>query len=284
MRIDWFTLVAQVVNFLILVLLLRRFLYRPIIEAIDRRRSEIRGRLGEAEEARERARRAEAQAREAREALDRQRADRLAEIEREVEEAREAMLEEARREAGESRESWRRAIERERASFLAELRERARKHTYEAVRRALEHLANERLEEHAIDAFLSSLDAMDEVDRNGLRDAARRADRRLLVRSRFEIPEGRRERIAEAARALVGPDATVRFETAPEIGWGVELRAGDHKVGWSVDSYLDVLEEEVAEVLEAEAGEAASVARPFAEVAPEETPEEMPDGAPEQVS
>jgi F-type H+-transporting ATPase subunit b len=37
MLIDWFTVGAQVLNFLILVWLLKRFLYGPILDAIDAR-------------------------------------------------------------------------------------------------------------------------------------------------------------------------------------------------------------------------------------------------------
>ena len=41
MLIDWFTVAAQVLNFLILVWLLKRFLYRPILDAIDAREKRI---------------------------------------------------------------------------------------------------------------------------------------------------------------------------------------------------------------------------------------------------
>ena len=39
MLIDWFTVGAQALNFIILVWLLKRFLYKPILDAIDARRS-----------------------------------------------------------------------------------------------------------------------------------------------------------------------------------------------------------------------------------------------------
>jgi len=48
MLIDWFTVVAQVVNFLILVWLLKRFLYRPILNAIDAREKRIATKLADA--------------------------------------------------------------------------------------------------------------------------------------------------------------------------------------------------------------------------------------------
>src|ERR1700722_12951920 len=49
MAISWFTIVAQVINFLILVWLLKRFLYKPILHAIDEREKGIASQLADAE-------------------------------------------------------------------------------------------------------------------------------------------------------------------------------------------------------------------------------------------
>jgi F-type H+-transporting ATPase subunit b len=48
MLIDWFTVVAQIINFLILVALLKHFLYGRIIKAMDQREERINSRLEEA--------------------------------------------------------------------------------------------------------------------------------------------------------------------------------------------------------------------------------------------
>ncbi len=45
MLIDWFTVVAQAINFLILVWLLQRFLFKPILGAIDEREKGIAAQL-----------------------------------------------------------------------------------------------------------------------------------------------------------------------------------------------------------------------------------------------
>ena len=48
MLIDWFTVGAQLLNFLILVWLLKRFLYKPILGAIDIRERRIAAELADA--------------------------------------------------------------------------------------------------------------------------------------------------------------------------------------------------------------------------------------------
>lgn len=49
MLIDWFTVGAQALNFLILVWLMKRFLYRPVLNAIDAREKRIATQIAEAE-------------------------------------------------------------------------------------------------------------------------------------------------------------------------------------------------------------------------------------------
>jgi F-type H+-transporting ATPase subunit b len=49
MIIDWFTVIAQAINFLVLVWVMKRFLYKPILDAIDAREKRIALALAEAE-------------------------------------------------------------------------------------------------------------------------------------------------------------------------------------------------------------------------------------------
>jgi len=50
MRIHWFVLLCQIFNFLLLMYLLKRFLYGRIIKAMDDREAKIVARFAEAEE------------------------------------------------------------------------------------------------------------------------------------------------------------------------------------------------------------------------------------------
>ena len=84
MLINWFTVLAQIVNFLILVVLLKFFLYDRIIKAMDEREAKIRARLNEAK----------AKAKEAE-----QEADAFRSRNKELENKREAMLAQAKEEA-----------------------------------------------------------------------------------------------------------------------------------------------------------------------------------------
>ena len=49
MKIDWFTVAAQALNFLILVWLMKRFLYKPVLDAIDQREKAVAAAVADAE-------------------------------------------------------------------------------------------------------------------------------------------------------------------------------------------------------------------------------------------
>ena len=51
MGIDWVTFFAQIVNLIVLVLLLKKFLYKPILNAVDKRQAEILNRVNGAKKA-----------------------------------------------------------------------------------------------------------------------------------------------------------------------------------------------------------------------------------------
>ena len=99
MLIDWFTVVAQVVNFLILVWLLKRFLYRPILDAIDAREKRIATELADADAKKAEAQKERDEFQHKNEEFDQQRAALLSKATDEAKAERQRLLDEARQAA-----------------------------------------------------------------------------------------------------------------------------------------------------------------------------------------
>ncbi len=94
-------LISQIVNFVLLLIILRMFLYKPIVGMLDRRREKIKTDLQEADEARSKA---EAAKQEYEKQLDEAREERrsmLAQATEQAEKMREEILAKARAEAQE---------------------------------------------------------------------------------------------------------------------------------------------------------------------------------------
>ena len=250
MGIDTFTLIAQIVNFVILLLLLRVFLYRPIQRVMHEREQRIADEHAAAEEAREEAEQRAQELQREREEFEEERRERLAEVEREAEERREELLTEVREEAEEAREQWREALERERDELADEVRKGASAVLADALQHGWRELADQGLEARALEVFARKLGELDDDEREALADRARAGD--LTFATAFEASDEQREALLSAVReALLGgdEDATVEaaFERDPELIAGVALRAGDLRVGWTARAQLEDLERVWAE-------------------------------------
>lgn len=254
MRIDWFTFAAQIFNFVLLVYLLKRFLYGPVIEAVDRRESRIQEQL---EEARSKEERVEEERRDLevrREELESRRDGMLEEAREEAEAEKRELQAQVRDEVEKSREEWREALRRQEDSFLEELRRRIGSETCTLVRRVVAELADAELEERVIRVFLSRLRETDEGDRRAFLDALEDSGGEIRMRSAFGISEEHRATVREAVGEWTRSDPDIRFDEDPDLALGIEMRAGDRKVAWSVGSYLEALESELARYLESELG------------------------------
>lgn len=248
MGIDWFTLVAQVVNFLILLALLWRFLFKPVMRAMDRREEKIASRLEEAEAKEREAEEEREKLRRKREELEQHERGERDRIRREAEEEKKTLLKKAREEAEESRSRWFRAVEEEKSGLLRDVRRRAGEQLCASLERALRDLAGEELENQAIEVFLRRLSGQEgspgvEIERLSGEDG-----RGLVVRTARPLSGEDRERLEKALQDRL--DREVQFEEDPDLVCGIEIRTEGHKLGWSVRSYLERFERNLLEALE----------------------------------
>ncbi len=244
MLIDWFTVAAQAVNFLILVWLLKRFLYRPVLDAIDARESRIAAALAAAEEQRSEAEKEREALRKQNEAFEQQREALLDKAAIDAGQERQRLLDEAGRAADELAARRRQALILDARSMDQAIGQRAREEVFAITRKALADLAATELEERMVDVMIRRLDEL----RPGEKRTGNTSP--VLVRSAFELPRAQAARLEQAIGKQLGSAARVRFETAPELVSGIELVTDGRKIAWSIADYLDSLQESVNELLQ----------------------------------
>jgi len=242
MLIDWFTVVAQAINFLVLVWLLKRYLYRPILAAVEAREQRVAARLTEAElREREAARAGEALERE-RAALAAAREERLAAAAREAATERERLLEAARREADAQRAQLSEALTLERENRLDALTARLGVEVLAVAGQVLSELADDNIALRMAAHCLERLRQLPPDERDALRDVMARTERPVHVRTAVELPEAMRHSY-ERTLAEILPDAPpAHFEVARDLVAGVELVSDGHRWSWTIDDYLGSLE------------------------------------------
>lgn len=253
MLIDWFTVGAQALNFVILVWLMKRFLYKPILHAIDAREQRIAAELADADAKKAEAGEERAEFQQKNDAFDKQRASLLRQATDEVKVERSRLLDEAR-EAAEALSTKRReALESDARDLSRAIGRRTREEVFAIARRALADLATTSLEERIGDVFVRRLQEMDAEDKGRLGEALKSAPDPAVVRSAFELPSEQQETVRNALNEAFSAEIPVRFETTSSLIGGIELSTDGQKVAWSIDDYVASLEKSLGELLAGQA-------------------------------
>ena len=236
MKLDWFTVAAQIGNFLLLLWLLKRFLYRPILAAMAARQQRIAAALAEAQ-----LKAAEAEALQ-RDYLMRQqelathRETELARTREEIAAQRQLWLTQARAEVDEARERWWAELVREQQDQRQTLQREASQRLLALARRALHDLGNAELEAQMAAALLARLHTLDDETRQTLAGAARDG---CAILTAFPLPESQQQTLTAGLRQLLNADLQPDFRSDPAAPLGITLETSSQRLAWTLESYLD---------------------------------------------
>lgn len=250
MQIDWFTFSAQIINFLLLLWLLHRFLYGPVLKVMHRREERVASRL---EEARLTLQDAEEKAREYRQKLDQFESEKETwrrEARQEAEQYRKDLLQAAREEVEKMQQRWKRAIEAERDVFLDELEQRVTGQLLALVEKIVRDLANRDMERDALAWLDQQLSSLSDAEKNQIAEMAPGATPHMVAATAFPLSEEQRASVEAMVRSVFPSPASCRFTVEPELGFGVELRSEGWKLGWNMKAYTAELRERVSGVME----------------------------------
>ncbi len=249
MLIDWFTVIAQIVNFLILVWLLKRFLYKPILDAIDAREKRIAKELADAAAKMAEAQKEHDEFQRKNEEFEQQREALLNKATEEAQTERQRLLDAARQAADTLLAKRQEALRNDAQNLHQELSRLTRQEVFAIARKALADLTDTSLEQRMVEAFMRRLREMDEQSKAGLTHTLQTTSDPALVRSAFDLPEPQRAAIQQTLNETFSAKINLRFETAPNLISGIELIANGQKVAWSIADYLTSLDKAVDDLL-----------------------------------
>lgn len=265
MLIDWFTIVAQVINFLVLVWLLKRFLYRPILNAIYAREQHIADELADADEKRNEAEQERGEFQQKNAEFAKQRATNMNKVAEEAKAERTRLLDVVRQESDDLRHQLAVAFQNEQLSLQDSLSQRAQEEVFAMVRKALKDLADTSLEARMSAIFVTKLDELNDDEKANLQLAFKASDQPLIVHTAFDLPEEQHVLIKTALKNLLGEAIGIEFVTEPKVISGIEIQASGQKIAWSMDDYLSTLTTRINLVLQAANKAQASTSEAFSD-------------------
>jgi F-type H+-transporting ATPase subunit b len=250
MLIDWFTVGAQVLNFAVLVWLMRHFLFKPVREAIAAREAGIAASLAQADAVKSQAQTEKSAFEQRSEAFAHDRAGLFATATSEAAAERVRLIAAAREAADAVAAQRAVALAQQEKSLRQSLRQRTQHEVFAIARKTMAELANATLEASCCDVFDTQLRALRGPARDALASALR-TDNAARVRSAFELAQPQREILQKCVNETFSIAASLQFDTAPDLVSGIELTAHGCRFAWSISDRLDTFDRSVTELLAA---------------------------------
>lgn len=245
MEINWFTLIAQILNFFLLVWLLKRFLYKPILKAIDKRESNIVAQLNDAEAKKAEALKEREEFKQKNLTFDLEKKELLDKAIAESKEMQTELLEKARKEAEALKNQLENSAKEKQQNRDATLALKIQEEVFAVSRKALSDLASASLEDQSTTIFINRLESLKDEELNGFKEAFKHGE--MTLKSAFPLPEEQQKRIETHVNDLHETKVKLKFEVTPELIGGIELSNRDYKLSWSISEYLSDLEDRIFE-------------------------------------
>jgi len=238
MELNWSTFILEMINFLVLVWILKRFLYKPVLDVIARRQSGIDKALSDSEALHQKA-----------EQLQRQYEGRIAEWENERRQARESLageldaertrrMSEIQASLEQERERSRVADARRQANEARMLEEKAMSQAAGFASRLLGMAAGPELHKRLVDLLAEELEALSAGRLESVRSHYAKTPEAIVVTSPFPLSDDQRRRLEKVLKKTTGSEVPVRYETGEELLAGLRVVIGAWVLGANIQDEL----------------------------------------------
>ena len=242
MKINWFTLIAQIINFLVLMWLLKRYLYKPILNAIDERENKIVAQLKDAEAKKAEAEKERNEFKKKNETFDRQKGELM---QKAIEESNAEGLkikEEARNEANALKAKLEKNIQDSQENRNLEIAQKIQQEVVTITKKTLTDLSSASLEEQSVLTFIKKINELKEDEKQKMISTLTSRKNPILVKSAFKLSTKLQTEIQQSINAVLDEESQFQFKIAPELISGIELSANGYKLSWSISEYINSLE------------------------------------------
>jgi F-type H+-transporting ATPase subunit b len=225
-ELNWTTFILEIVNFLVLVWLLKHFFYQPVQAMVARRQQGITSQLKEADERHQQA-----------DELRQQYEHRLADWEDEREAARQSLRHELEAERSRLLQELQQSLraEREKSTVLGarQLDERVREAEVQAlaqgarfVARLLERVASPEVEVRLFELLLAELRELPPSELEALQTLQEGKPVAVVVSSVYPLAEGQRQLLQQQLQALVSASLHFSYQQNPALVAGLHVTVG----------------------------------------------------------
>ena len=247
MQITWFGVIAQVINFFLMLFILQKLLYKPVVKAMDDRQISIQKSQKEADEKMNNAKELISEYKDKMAVVEDEKSSIINQARIEAKEKKESLLEDYKTEADRKRASYLKEIEDEKKNFIDNLRKTMGQSAVKIASHILEMISSKDLEDEVFNSFIGELNNLENniEEKRTLKD-----EKQVILNSARELSDGEKDQIQQKLKETLKNLETIEYNVDPDLVLGYELNLETYTVHTSIKNYLDAVESDILKMLE----------------------------------
>ena len=247
MQISWFGVIAQVINFFLMLFILQKLLYKPVVKAMDERQISIQKSQKEADEKMNNAKELISEYKDKMAGVEDEKSSIINQARIEAKEKKESLLEDYKTEADRKRASYLKEIEDEKKNFIDNLRKTMGQSAVKIASHILEMISSKDLEDEVFNSFIGELNNLENniEEKRTLKD-----EKQVILNSARELSDGEKDQIQQKLKETLKNLETIEYNVDPDLVLGYELNLETYTVHTSIKNYLDAVESDILKMLE----------------------------------
>lgn len=249
MKFDILTYIFEIINFFVLLWILKKLLYNPVISVLQKRKDYISQRLREAEEAQSKVNRLKEEYQQLLKQIEEVRKTKMAEITKEVQQEKERLYQQMKKELDAQRQKFLDTLEMEKKEVLNEIKEETIHYSLVFLSKLLSTFADKNIHNKLIDIAVEGIKSINKQELDNIKEQLK--DRNVvIVETAFPISEKEIKKIKDTIRDLFDVDVSIKTEEKKSLIAGVKIHLASKMIDASLEGQLSVFENLLREKIE----------------------------------
>ncbi|NLD94685.1 MAG: hypothetical protein GX639_18675 [Fibrobacter sp.] len=238
MLINWFTLVAQIINFLILLWLLNKFLYKPVLKSLDEREARIASTISDAESVKLNAMKELEEYSAKNSTIDKEKDSIIQASRTAAELERIQIIDNAKDTAQQLIDKQKSVLNDERDSFYKTASDELIARIIRITEKSINDLSDRTLESHLIAKCIDNIQKLADNERISIANLLQICNNTVITRTSKPLDSNSASQLQEYLSTVFGSAITLEYEHAPHLLCGIELIIDTYKLSWNAHDYI----------------------------------------------
>ncbi|MBV1757337.1 MAG: hypothetical protein KMY55_05770 [Dethiosulfatibacter sp.] len=247
MNINWFEIIVQIINFFILLFILQKLFYKPVIKVMEERQQGIRDIRDEADLKKKEADELIQEYRSNLKTFEENKAEEMNKAIKEADEKKEKIIESYMKEADAKRESYINEVKEEKEYFLHELRSTLGKSSIIIASKILKTISEEDLTEKIFEVFIKKIESL---EKEKLEEEIKLDGEKIILISSVALSEEQKNRFKNAISEKLDFSIEIDYEIDEHLIMGFELNLESLTVHTNIENYLREAEDSIKKILD----------------------------------